>query len=151
MAFLRFQTKPSEQSIKVWDALKIVEQTEPGVDDGMPHGFPMSDFSDQFLIRQLEYSRRRNKAPLVSVPLNQLLATQNDVERAGVAFHILHPNAVPAHTRTKFGHEFGHADKPIVVRYNSELHIVDGHHRLTALKLQDKEHALVRFVDLDAP
>ena len=145
--FLRFQNPVSQRSERVWNALRIVEQTPPGVDDGMPHGFPMSDFSDQFLIKRPGYLRKRNDAPLRQITLAKLRATQDDVERAGVEFHILHPQAVPATARTLLGP----ADKPIVVLYRGELHIIDGHHRLTALRLKGETHALVRLVDLDTP
>lgn len=143
--FLRFQNPVSQRSERVWNALRIVEQTPSGVDDGMPHGFPMSN-TDDFTHHPL-FDQRRRAAPIARVALANLQATQLDVERAGVAFHILHPNAVPAEARN----QFGPYDQPTVVLYRGELHIIDGHHRLTALRLQGKKHALVRFVDLDAP
>jgi ParB-like chromosome segregation protein Spo0J len=36
-----------------------------------------------------------------------------------------------------------------VARHRGRLNIVDGHHRLAAMKLRGKTHARVRFVDLD--
>ena len=127
-------------------ALKRIEQTPPGIDDGMPHGFPLSPIPDYVIVAQPGYRQKAANAPLVRVPLASLYATQLDVERGGTAFHVLHPDAVPPGLRKASG---VHADKPIVVRFRGMLHIVNGHHRLAAAKLRGKTHARVRFVDLD--
>ena len=143
MNFLRFRNPTSRQ------VLKRIGKTRPGIDDGMLHGFPMSPVPVHILTGAGHpgYSRKRESAPLVRVPLSQLYATQSDVERASTAFHIEHPQIVP---RDKI-FRGAPADKPVVVRYRGMLHIIDGHHRLEGLRLKGKRYARVRFVDLDTP
>ena len=123
-------------------ALRHIDRTAPGVDDGMAHGFPVAPYRVWAAILQsADYQKRRQHAPLATVRLADLHATQDDVERAKVATHLRQPQLVP----------FGSSDdKPRVARYRGELYIMDGHHRLTALRMRGRRTARVRFVDLDA-
>lgn len=128
-------------------ALKHIERTLPGIDDGMAHSFPVDEPMGDRIIRSPEYRQRRPFATLVRVRLDSLHATQRDVTRADVAMHIQQPQIVP--TGLTFRGVL--TDKPVVARYKGKLYIIDGHHRLTGLKLKGKTYARVRFVDLDTP
>jgi hypothetical protein len=128
-------------------ALKKIERTSPGIDDGMRHGFPVDERMGDRIVESPEYRQRRRFAPLVRVRLDSLHATQRDVTRTVVALHIQQPQIVPVGSTSRVGP----IDKPVVARYRGKLYIIDGHHRLTGLKLKGKTYARVRFVDLDAP
>ena len=123
-------------------ALRYVDRTPPGIDDGMAHGFPVASYrATAAILDHPDYVRKREAPPLVTVRLADLRATQEDVERACVALHLRQPQIVSRSARD---------DKPLVARYRGQLYILDGHHRLTALRLKGRRTARVRFVDLDA-
>ncbi len=128
-------------------ALKTIERTPPGIDDGMAHGFPVARHSEWSpIFKHPGWPVALETAPLVRVPLASLVATQDDVARLEVARHITHPQLVAP--GTTFRGRFH--DKPIVVRYLGVLYIIDGHHRLEAARRKGRDHARVRLADLDA-
>lgn len=96
-----------------------------------------------------EINKAISKAPIRSVPLDQLHAIQHSVKVHRVAEYIDHPHIIPKGTKSpKHG---GLVDYPIVIKQDDHLYLHDGHHRCTAALLMGKKTIDARFVDFDLP
>jgi len=86
--------------------------------------------------RAVTYARQHNhEAPVQIISLDTLCATQHTVETERVNAFIQKSDLTP-----RF---------PVVAQYQGELIIADGHHRLTALKLQGQQTAKAHVVTVD--
>lgn len=120
-------------------ALRAIERN---AGDDMPHGLKMArgDASSRIPAGR--------PSSTVRVPIGSLSATQDDVGAADVAKHVKDPqlsNRSPRPTRAGIGD----TSRSIVVKRNGGLHVVDGHHRIAARKLQGKKHVRVTLYDND--
>lgn len=88
-----------------------------------------------------------DKAPVKKIPIDGLVATQPTVAEKGVEGYMRGEKASPGR-RNDVGLL---TDKPLVVQRDGVRYIHDGHHRLTADKLEGKQEAEVRLLDLDDP
>ncbi len=85
-------------------------------------------------------------APIRVVPLDRIVAIQHSVKPEKVEEYINNP-VVPAGRRDR--HHGGLTDFPIVIQQDGVLYAHDGHHRLTAAKLNGDTSSPARFVDFD--
>lgn len=111
--------------------------------------FPFADksaykakFSNQ------EINQAIASAPKKRVSLTGLHAIQHSVREERVADYIDHPDEIPEGQRHP--EHRGPIDVPVVIQYDGERYIHDGHHRSTAAKLSGEKDIVARFVDLDS-
>ena len=93
-----------------------------------------------------EINRAIREAPVAEVPLDGLKAIQHSVKKDRVAQyienpHIMKPGELNPESKTPI-------DYPVVMERDGVRYIHDGHHRLTAEKLQGKQVGKVRLVKL---
>lgn len=87
------------------------------------------------------------KAPVETLPIDDLVARQRTVRRNHVEEFVRNPHLVkPGHIAPK-KHMLD--DHPVVVQYKDTLFIHEGHHRLTAAMMRGEEGVKVRVVNLD--
>lgn len=79
------------------------------------------------------------------VYLKDLKATQPNVERAVIEHYLRRGVGKPTHEKNHNGQD---AARPRVLRYQGELYIIDGHHRLGARRLAGQKTAEVAFGDI---
>ncbi len=86
------------------------------------------------------------QAPLVSVPLSCLHATQPTVDPKVVTEFVQHPDA--ARTRRKHHPDGRQIDIPLVVETDNCFYIYDGHHRCCAAVIRGDREIVVRLLRL---
>jgi hypothetical protein len=84
----------------------------------------------------------------VRVPIRSLLATQDDVGPSDVERHVRDPQLSTRNPRSVRSGS-GDTSRPVVVKKNGNLYVADGHHRITARRLQGKKHVRVSLFDAD--
>jgi hypothetical protein len=93
------------------------------------------------------FVRAADKAPIVSMSMGKLKATQPTIDPDELQRFESHPPMVTHGKRNDFGLLI---DIPLVVKSGNEFYIHDGHHRLSSAKYRGDSDAKVRLVDLDS-
>ncbi|HZU14662.1 MAG TPA: hypothetical protein VFB58_17635 [Chloroflexota bacterium] len=78
-----------------------------------------------------------NAQDLDTIDLDTLIFTQPVVNKAAVDHLEAHPDSFPVH--------------PFAVRYQSEVYLMDGHHRTVAAKAEGNAVLDMHIIDFDAP
>lgn len=114
---------------------------------GAPVPWPVSEAKSRLSVPTEVFDKLVERAPIETVRLDKLVATQPTVDPQEVArFTKSMPN-VPKGKRNARGMLI---DMPTVFRRDGEDRIFDGHHRLAAEMRRGQTEAKVRYVDLDA-
>lgn len=118
-------------------------------DDGtMKHPFQVTD--REAFLAQLEgknLASRTHSAPVVSIPMSELHASQKRVNRERLSGYV--SGQIKRSNGQKASGSGALIDLPIVVKVGGKYTCRDGHHRLTAAWLRGEREARVRLVDLD--
>jgi hypothetical protein len=93
-----------------------------------------------------EFVRQVDQAPIVSMPIDSIHATQPTVDGDVVESMVEDPPTPGTGRKNDFGLL---TDYPLVVRFDGEDLLHDGHHRIAAAVERDEDEAQVRLLDLD--
>ena len=118
----------------------LSERQRVGGGDTVAHGFTVADPPFD---RTRDYREEIETAPLETVDLSRLKATQNGVRRDHVRAFVENENTVIPGRRNLSGVL---EDVPVVFRAEDGDYIQDGHHRLTAMRLLGYSKATARVV-----
>jgi hypothetical protein len=126
------------------EALSLLRDRQRiGSGDTIAHGFKVADTVPFSLNREM--TSEVEKAPVQSVELKGLLATQPWVKRSQVRAFIENPGLVMHGQRSMSGTL---EDLPVIVQHGGQRFIQDGHHRLAAKRLAGQTVTMARVVDL---
>jgi len=128
--------------------LERLPTSETGRGAAVP--FPHAERLWRAVTTEAERKKLIEDAPIEDVELDKLHATQHSVVRSNVERYIKDPGAKPSAMGPSNRHarHGGKVDFPIVFVVDGQWLIYDGHHRLTAHKLQGDEFARARVVRL---
>lgn len=91
---------------------------------------------------------RIDTAPVMKIPLNEIVGVQHSVNMERVMQHARDPRMVkPGQRASGAGHLI---DMPVIVKTGGKYYCHDGHHRATVAKLRGDTEIQARVVDLDA-
>lgn len=114
---------------------------------GAPVPWSVSDAKPRLSVPTSTFDKLVERAPIESVKLDELVATQPTVDPAEVKRFSKEPPDVPKGKRNLRGMLI---DMPTVFIRDGEKRIFDGHHRLAAAMQRGEETAPARVIDLDA-